>query len=348
MDSEEKNPAKKWTSHSCGLVFFSGVCFVERACQHLALSSFEIEQACRHYFQSKGTLQSYEILSGGALNTTFKICFDEEWFVLRFYVRDPKLASIEKCLYEQIEGLVPVPKKLYTSRDDQSIPFALFNFCEKDHVYDALEVHQDPLSYDLGAALAKIHAIHFSEAGLFDRDLKIGTLFEKGSRPYFEHCFSILTPTHLAWKRLGEERAKALLKFIEENREYFPVMGNGGCLVHSDFKPVNLLWSEKDGLTVLDWEFAHSGHGLMDFGILLRHYQTFPFSLEKLEQGYLENGGVLPEDWIRKARITDTINLIQLLNTPLERPQLFQSLLESIDLTMSRWTFLDDFMRGRT
>jgi thiamine kinase-like enzyme len=122
-----------------------------------------------------------------------------------------------------------------------------------------------------------------------------------------------------------------------ENREYFFTVQSGGCLVHSDFKPVNLLWDEMQGLTVLDWEFAHSGDGVMDFGILLRHFKDFPLDISQLENGYNENGGKLSSNWIQRARITDFINIIQLLNNPLERPKLFQSLIDSLNFTVRNW-----------
>ena len=97
--------------------------------------------------------------------------------------------------------------------------------------------------------------------------------------------------------------------------------------MHSDFKPVNLLWSEEGGLTVLDWEFAHIGDRIMDLGILLRYFQDFPLSISYLEKGYCENGGNLPSDWIQRARITDFINIVQLLNVSSERPKLFHNLI---------------------
>lgn len=112
-------------------------------------------------------------------------------------------------------------------------------------------------------------------------------------------------------------------------------------LVHSDFKPVNLLWSEASHLTVLDWEFAHSGHAFFDFGILLRHYLDFPLRLKALEKGYREAGGCLPDNWLQVARLLDFVNIIQLLNTPGERPKLFANLIKSAQLTMSSWDNLE-------
>lgn len=75
---------------------------MERAFQNLQLNHSQIEQACRQHFQNNGSLQSFEILSGGAVNTTYKICWSNEWYVLRFYVRGENLASIERQIYQLI------------------------------------------------------------------------------------------------------------------------------------------------------------------------------------------------------------------------------------------------------
>ena len=308
-----------------------------RAFQHLELSHSQVEQACRQHFQNKGSLQNFKILSGGAVNTTYKICWNDEWYVLRFYIRDENLVSTEKQIYQLIQGKVPVPEMLFASSENEAYPFAIFRFCKKPHICDANEEYSHKLSYDLGRALAKIHGHSFQEAGLFRRDLSMDVVFEKGSSPYLEYCLDHLIPGSNAWMRLGDAKAKQIVHFIEEHREYFPVIRDGGCLVHSDFKPVNLLWSEEEGLSVLDWEFAHSGDGTMDFGILLRHFQDFPLSNPHLENGYQENGGNLPSDWIQRARITDFINIVQLLNVSSERPKLFNSLIQSLEFTIMHW-----------
>ncbi len=310
---------------------------IERAFQHLEFKHFEIEQACRRYFKNEGSLQSYELLSGGAVNTTFKIRWNDERFVLRFYVRDKNLASIEKSIYQLVQATVPIPEMLFASSGDEAYPFAIFRFIEKLHIHDVSKAHSHKLSYELGSTLAKIHSIHFPTAGLFGKELSVEIPFNEGSSPYLEYCLEYLIPTSQAWKRLGEARAKEVIHFIKEHQDYFPVIQDGSSLVHSDFKPVNLLWDEDEGLTVLDWEFAHSGHGLLDFGILLRHFRDFPLDISYLKKGYKEKGGNLPLDWIQRARITDIINIVQLLNIQSERPQLFRSLIESLDFTMTHW-----------
>ncbi len=316
---------------------------MERATQYLNFSHSQIEDTCRHYFKGTGTLQSFEILSGGAVNTTYKICWNDKFYVLRFFIRDKIAASIENNLYQMIQEKIPVPKMLFISSENKSYPFAIFKFYEKPHLYEIENSFSQKLSYDLGKSLARIHSFTFPQAGLFGPDLNIDVLFKKGSSPYFEYCIENLIPNSNAWKRLGGDRAERVESFIKRHYKYFPIIGDHGCLVHSDFKPVNLLWNEGFGLTILDWEFAHSGDGMIDFGILLRHFRDFPLDLFSLEKGYLEHGGFLQSDWIQRARIVDFINVIQLLNAPSERPVLYQSLIQSLDYTMRYWNSLTHF-----
>ena len=74
----------------------------------------------------------------------------------------------------------------------------------------------------------------------------------------------------------------------------------------------------------------------MDFAILLRHRHQFSLDLDALKSGYESNGGVLPAEWFRSALITDFVNIIQLLNTPAERPKLFNELKIAIESTMNQ------------
>jgi hypothetical protein len=87
-------------------------------------------------------------------------------------------------------------------------------------------------------------------------------------------------------------------------------------------------------------------YSLIDLGILIRHFQQFPFSVQSFEEGYLQHVGILPDNWIQKARITDIINLIQLLNNSAKRPKLFKFLINSIDLTIFKWLTLKELIES--
>jgi aminoglycoside phosphotransferase (APT) family kinase protein len=143
-------------------------------------------------------------------------------------------------------------------------------------------------------------------------------------------------PGH-ARERLGEQQAEKILAFMKQNKTYFPTITNDNIyLTHADFKPGNLLYTPQETISVLDWEFAHAGVGIFDFAILLRHRDQFPLDLDALKTGYEANGGFLPAEWIRSALITDFVNIVHLLNSPAERPQLFAQLEKTIATTMGQ------------
>lgn len=189
--------------------------------------------------------------------------------------------------------------------------------------------------------LALIHSFKFPQAGLFGEGLAIVQLFERGSSPYFEEASNILSKPGNARLRLGNKLADEVLLFMQQNQGFFPRIGDTSCLTHSDFKPVNLLYTPQATVCVLDWEFAHVGMGIMDFAILLRHRHQFPLDLDVLKSGYEAWGGILPDEWFRSALITDFVNIIQLLDTPAERPKLFSELKDAIGTTMGHWNSIE-------
>lgn len=321
---------------------------MERVSQIIELNESQIINIFREYFKDNGCLQAFIPLTLGAVNTSYKVIWNNVPYVLRLYIRDPKLVEIEKSVYKLVEKSISVPKLFYSGSYKNKVTFGIFEFIDKKHIFEISDFSlANTISFELGKVLAMIHSFHFPKAGLFSERFIIHTPFEEGSNPYFDFIMKNFSKSSLAWKRLGKDKANLFKNFIIEHQEYFPKIHNGGVLVHSDFKPVNLLWNKESGLTVLDWEFAHIGHPLIDLGILTRHFQEFPFSVKSLEEGYSKHGGILPDNWIQKARITDTINIMQLLDTPTERPQLFKFLIKSINLTVFKWLTLKELIESK-
>lgn len=105
----------------------------------------------------------------------------------------------------------------------------------------------------------------------------------------------MLSSSQFVQGRLGDKLSNKMLDFMLKNKDFFPRVNENICLTHSDFKPVNLLY-KTGSVFVLDWEFAHAGIGLLDFAILLRHRDQFPFDLTSLVKGYSDFGGILPQE----------------------------------------------------
>ena len=309
---------------------------VERSIQNIHLEAKELLDLVRKAFPKCHQIDDYKILSGGALNTTYKVRIESNELVIRLYSRDKVLCKIEKEIHSLIEGKVLTPNLIYAMKLISLIPMQFFSLLMEYTFPKFLKEHQESLSYELGKSLASIHAFKFQNAGLFGEGIKIAKPFDVGSSPYFEEAYSVLSNGKYARRRLGDQLSDDMLLFMQDNQDFFPRVEKNICLTHSDFKPVNLLYNAGK-IFVLDWEFAHAGIGILDFAILLRHRDQFPLNLDVLTKGYTDFGGNLPKEWMRSALITDFVNIIQMIDAPPERPQLFQQLKNAAKTTIDRW-----------
>ena len=310
---------------------------VERSIKNIELDYSQLLTLVRKAFPDCQKLDDWKILSGGALNTAYKVQIGNNTIVLRLYARDRLHCKMEQEIHRLIDQRVSTPKLIYADASHQPWPYSIFEFISGTHISEVPKKHKSSLSYELGCVLASIHAFKFTNAGLFGEGITISHPFKAGSSPYFEEAFSVLSKGKNVRARLGDKLIEKTLAFMENNKDFFPTIKDDICLTHSDFKPVNLLYNAKGKVFVLDWEFAHAGIGILDFAILLRHRDQFPLDLNALSQGYTTSGGHLPDEWFRSALITDFVNIVTLMDTPPERPQLFHQLKTTIQTTIEQW-----------
>lgn len=319
---------------------------VERSIQNIQLDGTQLLGLVRKAFPNCQKLDDWKILTGGALNTTYKIQIGYDAFALRIYARERAHCKTEKAIHQLIDKAVFTPKLVYADEANEPWAYSIFEFVSGIHISEVSEQERTTLSNELGHVLSSIHKFKLSKAGLFGDGIAIGHSFEIGSSPYFEETNSVLSNSKNVRSRLGEKLTDEALAFIHENRDFFPTVKNDNtCLTHSDFKPVNLLYTDTKKVFILDWEFAHAGIGILDFSILLRHRHQFPLDLSVLSKGYVASGGHLSDDWLRSAFITDFVNIVTLMDTPPERPKLFHQLKNAIKSTITHWESTTDLYR---
>lgn len=309
----------------------------ERITKTVELNQRHLLELFQRPFPELREIHSYQLLSGGAANTTYLIGINGDEYVLRLYTRNPKQCRTEIELYNLVKGRVLTPKFIYGNPEHQPYPFSIFEYVKGRPLDCLTQQEAEPLSFQLGKVLAEIHAFKFQRAGLFENGLNIVIPFEKGTRPYYEECYELLSHPTTARSRLGEPFAKELLAFIVRHQEAFPLVGEEISLIHSDFKPVNLILNTAGQIVVLDWEFAHAGLPMLDFAILLRHRDLLHLNLEALQKGYQEHGGRLNTNWVKSASLTDFVNLLTMMDTPADRPKLYQEFKTIMHQTMATW-----------
>jgi len=319
---------------------------IERSIQNIQLDGNQLLALVRKAFPNCQRLDDWKILSGGTLNTTYKIQIGQDAFALRIYARDRAHCKTEKAIHRLIDKSVSISKLVYADEENEPWPYSIFGFISGVHISEVSHQEKASLSHELGHVLASIHKFQLPKAGLFGDGIAIGHPFELGSSPYFEETLSVLSNSKNVRSRWGEKLTDEALAFIHKNKDFFPTVKNDNiCLTHSDFKPVNLLYTDNRKVFVLDWEFAHAGIGILDFSILLRHRHDFPLNLSALSKGYIASGGRLPDDWLRSALITDFVNIVTLMDTPPERPNLFHKLKNAIQTTIEHWNSEPDLQK---
>lgn len=319
---------------------------IERSIQNIQLDDDQLLALVLKAFPDCQKLDDWKILSGGALNTTYRIQIGHDAFALRVYARDRAHCKTEKVIHQLIDKSVSTPRLIYANEAHEPWAYSIFEFVDGNHISEMPHQEKAALSYELGRVLASIHAFKLSKAGLFGNGTEIGHPFELGSSPYFEETNAVLSKSKNVRSRLCDKLTDEALAFIQENKAFFPIVKKDNiCLTHSDFKPVNLLYTDSGKVFVLDWEFAHAGIGILDFSILLRHRHEFPLDLSIFESSYIHFGGNLPAEWLRSAFITDFVNIVTLMDTPPERPKLFCQLKNAIQSTIAHWESAADLYR---
>lgn len=272
-------------------------------------------------------------LSGGARNANFKNTKGGETSLLRLFL-DPSEEEPKKeaDLFRLLKfKAIPVPEVFDHGNmliDEHSYPYLKMQYLDGVTLSELLKQKGPqtllPTIEKVGEILARIHLITFERQGFFDCDLDITPLPQ-------EYTFESLLKTNrpLALQFISEDDFEIIQNIILTLPQTPP------CLVHSDFDPSNIFVTD-DGPFILDWEFAHSGNRLFDFGNMAR-FESSPSSplLVAFLRGYEREGGEIPPDWWRKAKSVDFLNLLWLLSRadPHTQPNRYNSLVKLIKET---------------
>jgi aminoglycoside phosphotransferase (APT) family kinase protein len=194
---------------------------VERSVQHIHLDHHQLLTLVRRAFPQCQKVDEWRVLSGGALNTTYKFTIGRDAFVLRFYARDRSYCKTEKAICQLIDKTVSIPKLIYADESYEPWAYSIFAFVSGVHISEVSNRHKTPLCYELGRTLASVHAYKFPHAGLFGEGITIGRPFAVGSSPYFEEAFSVLSRGENVRQRLGDKLTDDALAFIQKIRIFF-------------------------------------------------------------------------------------------------------------------------------
>ena len=326
---------------------------MERRRPELRLSE-EVLRALVEVLEPGARFREARVLSGGLANTNYRVETERGPRVLRLVTRDPASAEKEALLLQELAGLgVPVPRllgKAPAGAGGSPAPALWQELLPGRTLEEALPA-LDPrgsaeLGRALGAALARVHARQFSEAGdLVARggELLVSPWTFPGEDPdapgsllqrYVRYCLEG-TPAGARLGPLGEE----VRGFVAEADRRWP--SPAPCLVHADFKPCNLFVEEgPQGWVlrgILDWEFAHAGSPYSDYGNLFRaRSPTLPAGFEEAFVAGLRAEGVeLPQDWALRRACLDLTSALDFLSSERDLPQRHAACLAQVRATLA-------------
>ena len=289
-------------------------------------------------------LRSATPLSGGMANTNLHLSFAGEPgdLVLRLYQRDPGQMMKEAAIAARLDGRVPLADFLHVDPDPKPLgaPFALLRWIDGvtlDSVLPALEQTElDALGETLGRLLATIHGEHFAQSGFLGGDLNVVDTFTSGGEGLIAFCAQHMADK-LVTGRLGKDRCRDLMAFVERRAYRLNQWQGPPCLTHADFGGSNILVKRTDGgvdvTAILDWEFAFAGSPFFDLGNLTRPpLDGRPSFLASLEQGYRTIDSSLPDDWQALSRLVDLTAWIDFAG----RPAVSQAVLDDAVATIDR------------
>lgn len=270
---------------------------------------------------------SASLLTEGLANTNYKlrVSGQDEDYVLRLYTRERSACQKEWDIYRLVHDRIPVPEMLHADPDGHAFgrPYSICRWVEGVKLATLLAEGDltaiGQAAYATGATLAQIHSYAFPMAGFFGPGLTVAQPLGPLAESYLGYLADRLLVGQ-AGQRLGPELTRKLWQFSGRNAHVLDGRTKHSVLGHADYKGTNLLLKPTAAgwrmAAVLDREFAFAGDPLFDVGILFRYDASFPALFESgFVAGYREQGGSLPDDWRRLARLLDLVNLCEFLNT---------------------------------
>ena len=315
---------------------------MERRAKFMCLSRRQVRSATAEC-GLPGHIDNVEPMEGGRANTLYRLRREDgREFVLRLYTRDSASCLKEAALARKLARSVPMPALEVVHAGPLpriGVPGAVFALVEGDRLDRVLAGGNasTTLARAIGRVMAAIAAVEFPRRGdlVADEDSLAVRPWIFGGKSFNWSCMED-TP---AGARLGPELSRRLLEFEARCEKRWPETADARH-VHGDFNPTNILVRGEEVAAVLDWEFAHAGDPLMDFGNILRRRDTTPLPEwfpEALAEGFLGGGGALPADWRARAEYLDLSSACEFLSSVEDRPQLHAAAQRQVRDTLALW-----------
>ena len=240
-----------------------------------------------------------ELLSGGASNSNYLVRLaDGTKCVCRIHSHgDPVL---ERYVTGLVWDIVPRPEYLWAGNGVSVLSYA------EGEMFQPTPA----LMREAGRIIGRLAKISFKRGGLIFPDGSVQAF--KGWSSFADRVEALLEKPAVR-AHVDDAMAGEIRDLLTRQREVLADFDGGHNLVHGDFNPCNILVSGDAIVSVLDWEYVHSGCSFMDIGNLMRELSSEWAG--ELAAGLSEEGFDLPDDWLRRARLMDLSNHVEFLTS---------------------------------
>ncbi|HML49701.1 MAG TPA: phosphotransferase [Clostridia bacterium] len=260
----------------------------------------------------------------GCRNSNYRVDTNQGPYLLRIAPEGSNLYRNEWAVHEGVLvlELIPVLAALYVA-----LPLANRHALIYEYIPSVSlgSLAMPGFSADIVGQVARLAAaIHGSPS--------VPGLAEAAYPPY-ETWYRLFAENPHARARLGERRIERVLKLVESKARELREIDAFQGLIHSDFRPANMLADAQGLVYVVDWEYAGKGHLLGDIGQFFRYRQCFtPEDMALFERVYNAHAPrPLPPDWRELSLLRDLVNPLQGLGGAEDRPNMHADWLRLVD-----------------
>jgi aminoglycoside phosphotransferase (APT) family kinase protein len=248
--------------------------------------------------------------------------------VLRLYRNGAEACRKELAIHDLLSATIRIPRVLHAELQgiEDSPAFSIneyvigSTFRELKRTGDLGALRQ--ASYSIGATLAAIGSFKFEKPGRLEvkEDTGIpgvGPKFIDGPDQLPRMMDTFLASANCE-RRAGAKLVQRLHDYAWSWSSRIPDLEGQPCLVHNDFGKRNILVHQENGkwvvAAILDWEYAFSGSPLLDVGHFLRYEKMSTPAVEPhFSRGFVEHGGLLPDEWREIVKVIDLSGLVECL-----------------------------------
>lgn len=255
----------------------------------------------------------------GCINSNFIINTNKDDYLLRILPKTDHW-QYEKNVYTIVFDKINVPKLLFScTYENRNI--IIYEYIESKSLQNVLEkspCNKKNIIEQVAKTAAKIHNLGIEKTtNLINFDV-----------PPFEMWYKYFIENENARKRLGNTITEKIEILIDKNKALLKEIDKYNSLIHSDFRPANMIIDDNDIIYIVDWDNATKGHVLADIGQFFRYSNLFNAGdIVDFEITYNKFADMkIPKDWYKLSKLRDLVNPLQMLGSDNDKPIMYTDL----------------------